>query len=47
MLDFVVAFKAHLPFIAVHTDDPVNVRMVLQHLAGKGCNSCPRRRMRR
>lgn len=35
MLDFQTAWKAHLPFIGVHTDDPVNVRTILQHLSGK------------
>jgi hypothetical protein len=35
VLDFATAFKAKLPFIAVHTDDPVNVKLVLQHWSQK------------
>ena len=35
MLTFDVAFKAHLPFIGIHTDDPVNVKGVLKYLSGK------------
>jgi hypothetical protein len=41
MLDFTTAHKAHLPFIAVHTDDPVNVRTILQHLSGKSLQPLP------
>jgi len=41
MLDFTTAFKAHLPFIGVHTDDPVNVRTILQHLSGKAVQPLP------
>ena len=35
MIDFNTALKAKLPFIGVHTDDPVNVKAVLQALAQK------------
>lgn len=41
MHDFVTAFKAHLPFIAVHTDDPVNVKTVLQHWTQKTLQPLP------
>lgn len=41
MLDFNTAHKAHLPFIAVHTDDPVNVRTILQSVAGKTLQPLP------
>ena len=41
MLTFDVAYKAHLPFIGVHTDDPVNVRTVLQQIAGKSLMVLP------
>ena len=41
MLDFQTAWKAHLPFIGVHTDDPVNVRTILQHLSGKMPQALP------
>jgi ATPases of the AAA+ class len=41
MHDFLTAFKAHLPFIAVRTDDPVNVRTVLQHWSGKTLQPLP------
>lgn len=41
MLDFVVAYKAHLPFIGIRTDDPVNVKTVLQTLAGKTVQPLP------
>lgn len=41
MLEFQTAFKAHLPFIGVHTDDPVNVRTILQHLSGKTLQPLP------
>ena len=41
MLDFDVAYKAHLPFIGVHSDDPVNIRTVLQSIAGKHVQPLP------
>lgn len=41
MLDFATAFKAKLPFIGVHTDDPVNVRLILQHWSGKTLQPLP------
>lgn len=41
MFDFLTAFKAKLPFIAVHTDDPVNVRTVLQTVSGKTLQPLP------
>ena len=41
MLDFNTAHKAHLPFIAVHTDDPVNVRTILQAISGKTLQPLP------
>ena len=41
MLDFQTAFRAHIPFIGVHTDDPVNVRTILQHLSGKTVQQLP------
>ena len=41
MLDFQTAFRAHLPFIGVHSDDPVNVRTVLQHWAQKSLQPLP------
>lgn len=41
MLDFQTAFKAHLPFIAIHTDDPVNVKTILQHVTGKTLQPLP------
>lgn len=41
MLDFTTAYKAHLPFIGVHTDDPVHVRTILQQMAGKPVQALP------
>lgn len=41
MIDFQTAWKAHLPFVGVHYDDPVNVRTVLQHLTGKSVMPLP------
>ena len=41
MLTFDVAFKAHLPFIGIHTDDPVNVKTVLQFMSGKAFMPLP------
>lgn len=41
VIEFQIAWKAHLPFIGVHYDDPVNVRMVLQHWAGKTLQPLP------
>jgi hypothetical protein len=41
VLDFATAFKAKLPFIGVHTDDPVNVRLILQHWSGKTLQPLP------
>ena len=41
MLDFMTAYKAHLPFIGIHTDDPVNVKLVLMRLTGKNLQSLP------
>lgn len=41
MIDFKTAFRAHLPFIGVHTDDPINVRSVLQHWAQKPLQPLP------
>lgn len=41
MLDFLTAYRAHLPFIGVHTDDPVNVRTVLQHWSQKTVQPLP------
>ena len=41
MISFDVAFKAHLPFIGIRTDDPVNVRTVLQHITGKALQPLP------
>ena len=41
MFDFATAFKAHLPFIAVRTDDPVHVKIMLQHLSGKTLQPLP------
>ena len=35
MIDFVTALKAKIPFIGIHTDDPVNVRAILQFYAGE------------
>lgn len=41
MLDFTTAYKAHLPFIGVHTDDTVNIRTILQHLCSKALQPLP------
>lgn len=35
MIDFQIALRAKLPFIGVHTDDPVNFKAVLKTLSGK------------
>ena len=35
MIDFKTAWKAHLPFISIRTDDVVNVRSVLRHWTQK------------
>lgn len=40
-LDFLTAFKAKLPFIGVHSDDPVNIRTVLEHWSGKALLPLP------
>ena len=41
MHSFLTAYKAHLPFIGVKTDDPVNVRTVLQHWAKRPLQPLP------
>jgi len=41
MFDFTTAYKAHLPFIGVHTDDPVNVRTILTQVTGKSLQPLP------
>jgi hypothetical protein len=41
MIDIITALKARLPFIGVRTDDIVNVRAVLQAIAGKTIQPLP------
>lgn len=41
MIDFKTALDAKLPFIGIHTDDPVNVKAVLQSIAGKSLQPLP------
>jgi len=41
MITFETALRAKLPFIGVHTDDPVNVKAVLKALSGKSVMPLP------
>ena len=41
MFDFQLAYKAHIPFVSIRTDDIINVRSVLQHWSQKAVQSLP------
>jgi len=41
VIDFQTALKARLPFIGIHTDDPVHVKDVLARIAGKEVRPLP------
>jgi hypothetical protein len=41
VISFDTAFRAHLPFVSIHTDDPVHVKAVLQWITGKAVQPLP------